>query len=201
MTHDGEFDGRGLEPSRKRRCVYDLQRRANAVLRTIVLLDVLNDDTLWSDSCTVAKCIQDIAGVLGWHHEGLVAHMLFNYNLANAPLDDWSYDQMAEVLRRIANGVTGHPANTHGGEVPEAGVTIALHALKGELTDQTAMLVLGNLTRIAAAFKARDVLLRPRLHPRVLATMDAIWEAASWVDNEELEAEVDEARCLDSCPA
>lgn len=162
----------------------DLYRRALATTGAVTLLEALQDDTLWSDSCTIAECVQDIANALGWHLGDM---------LADTPLDGWSYDQTVDMLRRLSNGLSGHPANEHGGEVPEEGATIALHTLKGGLTDQTAMLVLGNITRIAAAFKARDVLLRPRLHPRVLATMDAIWEAASWVGNDDLGTAEDEA--------
>lgn len=36
----------------------------------------MQDDTLWSDSCTIADAIQDVVDALGWRWAGLVSHTL-----------------------------------------------------------------------------------------------------------------------------
>lgn len=53
-----------------------LMRRAYGTMHAVKLLEALSDDTLWSDSCTIAECIEDVAGALGWKHERLVRYML-----------------------------------------------------------------------------------------------------------------------------
>src|SRR5690606_20824190 len=75
----------------------DLYRRALATTGAVTLLEALQDDTLWSDSCTIAECVQDIANALGWHHDGLVAYMLFGDNLTNAVVADLSHEQLVEL--------------------------------------------------------------------------------------------------------
>lgn len=91
MTESRMGEGWTLEGYER---VQDLQRRAVAVLRAIELLDTLHNDTLWSDSCTIAECIESLVEALGWRHAGLVNYML---DIPD-PYDDAEVDVAAQGL-------------------------------------------------------------------------------------------------------
>lgn len=167
--------------------VRDLQRRAHAVLRTIELLDALTSDLLWSDSCSIAESIQDVVEALGWQHEGLSSYILFGDHPDDLPIEGWSGERILTLLRRVAGGVGEHSVSQRAGDVPEHAVQIALQTLEGGLTNESALHVLDEVIRITSRFLYTEEGPARPLHPRVRATMDSIWAAASWVGNVPLE--------------
>ena len=169
----------------------DLVRRAEATISVVTLLDCLEDSTLWTDSCTIAECIEDVARALGWKHERLVRYML---EIPEEPEEvfgnskEWGKDDFAYLFSQIIQGIEQEPSDNPGLFLPAFAARIASEVYESGATNQSGEAMLDNIVGLVSHFiQLVDGADEQVLHPRLRQTMDAIWEAASWVGNEKLD--------------
>lgn len=132
----------------------------------------------------------------GNSHEAAIACFK---ELLDAPLDkrlmhfgchaDWHDDDVAYMLGEIAKGVADEIGD---GENGSPGKYMTVHAARiaheahtRGFTDDCAEAILGEIVGLVSHFMAVTDEMPNKAHPRIRQTMEAIWEAASWVGNED----------------
>jgi len=97
---------------------------------------------------------------------------------------DWDEGDITYLLREVAKTIY---EESPGGFMTAFAANIALAAHTHGFTDECGEIILGEIVGIVSHFLTIREDTGSKVHPRIRRTMDAIWEAASWVGNEKLD--------------